>query len=89
MELRLYHGRTNPEQEMNDWGFEGATLTGVDGIIWTYGVPRVYFVNDSALKLAKDLTGWDDIADGLEMCVYEDLIKTKEGYFGDWELIRL
>ena len=37
MKLRLYHGRNNPEQEMNDWGFEGAILNGVDGIIWTYG----------------------------------------------------
>lgn len=88
MKLRIYHGRNTPEQEMNDdWGFEGATLNGVEGMIWTYGVPRVYFVNDSALKEAKDLTGWDELGDGLEMCVYEDLIKTKEGYFGDWELI--
>lgn len=89
MKLRLYHGRNNPEQEMNDWGFEGAILNGVDGIIWTYGVPRVFFVNDNALKTAKDLTGWDEIADALEMRVYEDLIKTNEGYFGDWELSQM
>lgn len=44
MKLRLYHGRNTPEQEMDDWGFEGATLFGVDGIIWTYGVPRVFLL---------------------------------------------
>lgn len=38
---------------------------------------------------AREVTGWDEIADGLEMRVYEDLIKTKDGYFGDWELIKL
>lgn len=38
---------------------------------------------------ARHLTGWDELGDGLEMRVYEDLIKTKEGYFGDWELIRM
>lgn len=69
MKLRLYHGRNTPEQEMDDWGFEGATLNGVDGIIWTYGVLRVFFVNDSSLAIAKDLTGWDELGDGLEMCV--------------------
>lgn len=45
------------------------------------------FVTESALKEAMDLTGWDELGNGLEMCVYEDLIKTKEGYFGDWELL--
>ncbi|HGC5813298.1 TPA: hypothetical protein ACIZA9_003019 [Legionella pneumophila] len=68
---------------------ENPILNGVDGIIWTYGVPRVFFVNDNALKTAKDLTGWDEIADALEMRVYEDLIKTNEGYFGDWELSQM
>ncbi|KTC69786.1 hypothetical protein Lbir_1926 [Legionella birminghamensis] len=86
MKIRLYHGRNNPEQEMDDWGFEGVTLDGVEGIIWTYGVPRVYFVNENALQIAKGLTGWDALGDGLEMHVFEDLIKTKEGFFGDWEL---
>lgn len=43
MKLRLYHGRNTPEQEMDDWGFEGATLNDVDVIIWTYGVPRIFF----------------------------------------------
>ncbi|CZI14481.1 Uncharacterised protein [Legionella pneumophila] len=89
MKLRLYHGRNTPEQEMDDWGFEGATLFGVDGIIWTYGVPRVFFINDEYFNIAREVTGWDEIADGLEMRVYEDLIKTKDGYFGDWELIKL
>ncbi|RUR05465.1 hypothetical protein [Legionella sp. km772] len=89
MKLRLYHGRNTPEQEMNDWGFEGTTLLGVDGIIWTYGVPRVFFINDAYFNIAKEVTGWDEVADGLEMRVYEDLIKTKDGYFGDWELIKI
>ncbi|HGF1398125.1 TPA: hypothetical protein ACF8SI_003108, partial [Legionella pneumophila] len=66
MKLRLYHGRNNPEQEMDDWGFEGAILNDVDGIIWTYGVPRIFFVTESALKKAKDLTGWEELGDGLE-----------------------
>jgi hypothetical protein len=86
MKLRLYYGRITPELEMDDRGFEGPILSGVDGIIWTYGVPRVFFDNEK-LNKAKDLTGWDELGDALEMRIYEDLIKTKEGYFGDWELV--
>ncbi|WP_058532899.1 hypothetical protein [Legionella saoudiensis] len=87
MKLRLYHGRTSPEQKMNGWGFEGPILTGVEGIIWTYGIPRVFFVSSHDYEKAKELTGWDELGDGLEMSVFEDMIKTKGGYFGDWELI--
>ncbi|USQ15519.1 hypothetical protein J2N86_15960 (plasmid) [Legionella lytica] len=87
MELRLYHGRTSPEQEMDSWGFEGPILTGVEGIVWTYGIPRVFFGSSDDYNKAKELTGWDELGDGLEMSVFEDMIKTKQGYFGDWELI--
>ena len=59
------------------------------GLYGLMGVPRVFFVNDNALKTAKDLTGWDEIAEALEMRVYEDLIKTNEGYFWDWELSQM
>lgn len=86
MKIRLYHGRNNPEQEMDDWGFEGPILNDVDGIVWTYGMARVFFTNDSALEKAKELTGWELIGDALEMCNYDNLIETKEGFFGDWEL---
>jgi hypothetical protein len=30
MYLRLYHGRTDPGQEMEDWGFEGNRPDGMD-----------------------------------------------------------
>ena len=76
MKIRLYHGRKNPEQEMDDWGFDGSILNGVDGIVWTYGMARVFFVNDSALEKARELTGWEKIGDSLEMCVCDNLIET-------------
>lgn len=34
--LRLYHGRTNPEQEMDDWGFEGPVIGPVTAVVATY-----------------------------------------------------
>lgn len=86
MKIRLYHGRNCPEQEMDGWGFEGPILNSVEGIIWTYGVPRIFFDNDLALEEARDLTGWEYLDDSLEMRVCDDLIETKDGFFGDWEL---
>jgi hypothetical protein len=36
MYLRLYHGRHDPAQEMNDWGFVGPTFGPLSWYVHTY-----------------------------------------------------
>jgi hypothetical protein len=36
MYLRLYHGRHDPNEEMNDWGFAGPTLGPLSCYVHTY-----------------------------------------------------
>ena len=36
MYLRLYHGRTDPDQEMDDWGFMGPTFGPLSCYVQTY-----------------------------------------------------
>jgi hypothetical protein len=36
MYLRLYHGRTHPGQEMDDWGFDGPTFGPLSCYVHTY-----------------------------------------------------
>jgi hypothetical protein len=36
MYLRLYHGRTDPDQEMDDWGFVGPTFGPLSCYVHTY-----------------------------------------------------
>jgi hypothetical protein len=34
--LRLYHGRKNPEQDMDDWGFNGPIFGPLSAVVMTY-----------------------------------------------------
>ncbi len=36
MFLRLYHGRTDPDQEMDDWGFVGPAFGPLSCYVHTY-----------------------------------------------------
>ena len=36
MYLRLYHGRTDPDQEMDGWGFDGPTFGPLSSYVHTY-----------------------------------------------------
>lgn len=35
--LHLYHGRNTPNEEMNDWGFDGPVIGPLDYVHTTYG----------------------------------------------------
>lgn len=96
MKLDIYHGRKNPEEDLDDWGFHGPTLSGVKAVLVTYvSTFRVIFETPSYAAAAKAMTGWDYF-DGeggteLEMRFHEDLIHVSsghpwDGYFGDWSL---
>lgn len=77
MEIRLAHGRTDPAEELDEWGDQGPTLRHVDSVQLMYrDTYTVKFLTNDATAEAQRLTGWTmwDIQT-LEMCRHGDLIE--------------
>ncbi len=70
MYLRLYHGRTDPAQEMDDWGFDGPTFGPLSSYVHTYCCHfRIYGECDTSefwLEKHDDMIRWDG-------CFYGDM----------------
>jgi len=69
--IRLFHGRTNPDQDMDDWGFDGPVLDPYQFVHTTYA---------SHVKLGK-LDGNCD-----ELLIYGDMLYYDDCYYGDWSV---
>lgn len=80
MEIRLAHGRSDPNEQVDSWGFEGPTLTRVDSVQQMYGETyTVKFLTNEAASEAQQLTSWktwDSLT--LEMSRHGDLIEAHE-----------
>lgn len=70
--LRLYHGRNDPDQDMDEWGFEGPTFGPLSAVVMTYlATIRIYGHNTSHelwLETTSDMVHWQG------------------KYFGDFEI---
>jgi hypothetical protein len=70
MYLRLYHGRTDPNQQMDHWGFAGPTFGPLRCYVHTYcGIFRFHGEGDSSevwLETHDDMIRWDG-------CFYGDM----------------
>lgn len=92
MQLHLYHGRDDANADLEDWGFDGPTLHGVQQLLWTYGHPYIIFIDDTQRDAAAALTGWKEGVHehSLELQLFGDLVATQlpEGdkFYGDWTL---
>ncbi|MGD0072943.1 MAG: hypothetical protein ABSD31_01220 [Candidatus Binataceae bacterium] len=88
MQILLIHGRKFPEEELQDWGFNGTPINDVEYIHMTYfSTFTIGFRTHKACELAREQTGWATFDDRvLEVSREHDLVRTKEGYFGDWEI---
>jgi regulator of RNase E activity RraA len=77
MELRLAHGRNDPYEEIDSWGFEGPTLLNVDSMQQMYGETyTVKFLTNDAAHVAQQLTSWESWdSQTLEMCRCGNLIE--------------
>lgn len=65
MKLRLYHGRKDPEQDMEDWGTDGPTLE-VEWVQYTYGsINRIGMPNGEIIDfnslLKEDMIFWEGV----------------------------
>ena len=88
--ITLSHGRKDPNEDMEDWGFNGPVLPGVDSLHIVYLTQiTVAFANADLARYARDKTGWDwwdETIHCLQIRTHKDMIQTHEGYFGDWTI---
>ena len=70
--IRLFHGRTDPEQEMNDWGSDGPIFGPYSYVHTTYG---------HQLKLCRSDNMFDELFVNSEDLLYYDGV-----YYGDWSV---
>ncbi len=68
--VRLFHGRTEPNEELSDWGSDGPMI-GPVGLTWTYG------------NLKLHMPGWDDFEWLPEI---HDLVLFDGIYYGDLDI---
>lgn len=90
--LRLWHGRQDKSQDMEDWGFDGPVIGPLLGLQCTYFTTwRVTFGTADARALWGQRLGWRDWDDDvLEIEVANAMIRITQGgfeaFFGDWQL---
>jgi hypothetical protein len=72
--IRLFHGRTDPEQDMDDWGSDGPIFGPYLFAHTTYGWD---------IKMRKSNGSCD------ELFVHEDMVYYDSVYYGDWTLFDL
>ena len=70
--INLFHGRDYPQEELNDWGFDGPILGPFSDIHITYKELIRLFVDDD----------WE-----FEVEYVEDLFYYDGKYYGDWSII--
>lgn len=90
MKLITLHGRNNPEQPMNDWGFDGPDIDGIVALHVTYNATHVlHFATVGAAKKAAEITGWE-VWDNraLSLQFRDDMLymPARGEYYGDWEI---
>ena len=71
--LRLFHGRTDPAQDMDDWGLDGPIFGPYEFVHTTYALN---------LKFGKNGTC-------NELFCYEDMVYYDGVYYGDWTIFGL
>lgn len=69
--IRLFHGRTNPDQDMDNWGSDGPIFGPYEFVHTTYACE---------IKLGKPDRNCD------ELCTHEDMIYYDGVYYGDWSV---
>lgn len=93
MRLITLHGRRDPNETMEDWGFNGPIIENIVAVHYTYGSPVVYFLSVKDKLIAQEATGWEEWdEDALEMPMHRGMLylidDEGEAFFGDWEFQR-
>lgn len=85
MYLGLLHGRDDPEQQMNDWGFNGPMIGPLQWCHTTYAC-TIRIVFESALD---GLRYFGEAGTDHELELLDDLLEFRGKYYGDWTVYRV
>ena len=70
--LRLYHGRLDPKEDMEEWGFQGPVFGPLSSVVLTYfSTIRIYGTNDT---------------DEVWIDTQKDMVMWEGKYYGDFEI---
>ena len=62
--MQIYHGRDNPNQEMNDWGTQGPTLININTVKYQNGSVSLHYSSEEKHIEAFNLTSWLPVIPG-------------------------
>ena len=71
--LKLLHGRNDPNEQLEDWGFDGPVLGPFEAVHFTYATHVRCFPE-----------GTD--GEAIELCYHDDLLVHDGKYYGDFEI---
>lgn len=63
--MNIYHGRTDPEQPMDDWGAQGPVLYHIDSAQYRNGALSLHYQCEVRQMDAARLTGWLPVSSGV------------------------
>jgi hypothetical protein len=77
--LRLFHGRAEPNEHLDDWGFDGPVIGPLEFMHTTYAFHvKLGFVNPEKARAFKLDPRFP------ELIAHEDLLVHDGKYYGDW-----
>ena len=80
--IQLLHGRNHPDEELNDWGFDGPTLGPIEWIHITYNSTiNIKFEGEDN---PTDICNTEE--DGI--CLTPDMFYYDGKYYGDWSIVK-
>ncbi len=68
--IRFFHGRKDPNEQLEDWGSEGP-IVGPVNIGWTYGKLRLFTLDGVGMEFIP---------------MHDDLLHVGDHYYGDAEI---
>ena len=85
--LQLYHGRKNPDMEMDDWGESGPYFGPFDWMTSTYN-SEFRFGKDAAwvVSIGTPVTRVGDKAYRAPIFIWDDMIYYDGMFYGDWSI---
>ncbi len=82
--LALFHGRVRPDEQMNDWGFNGPIIGPLEWVHTTYALHvRLKFMSstDEILYFEKS-----ECPDAHDIYAADDMVVYGDKYYGDWSV---
>jgi len=83
MYLKLFHGREDPDEALEDWGFDGPT---VGPLVWAHTTYKSHFRVRLVHPMDWEAMGFPTYDEEPDFEFHDDMIKFGGYYYGDWSL---